>query len=117
LASKIALLELLERAIKIQLRTIFKFGPFGRSQITPFCGHFLRFSAQAAFATKASWQERKPCPHPLGPLSLVMSQMSTWLKQKPIKNRWQPLPQARFELMGGGDAGTLAISARFQQTK
>ena len=26
-----------------------------RPQITPFCGHFLRFSAQAIFATKESW--------------------------------------------------------------
>jgi hypothetical protein len=28
----------------------------------------------------------------LGSFSLVLSPISTWLKQKPIKNRWQPLP-------------------------
>jgi hypothetical protein len=29
---------------------------------------------------------------PLSSVSFVLSQMSTWLEQKPIKNHWQSLP-------------------------
>jgi hypothetical protein len=49
-----------------------------------FCGWFLPQRAVGRNVSHAL--------PPFGPVSFFLSLMSTWLEQKPIKNRWQPLP-------------------------
>ena len=53
----------------------------------------------------------------LGFVSLVLSPMSTWLKQKPIKNRWQPLPHQIALLPIGTLAGGTQKKNHFPVSK